>query len=122
MQRFTTNVKYEYNPLFFQAEDGIRFRNVTGVQTCALPISITFSKYSLKTVLPDRVRPSIESIGVSIAFQIKFLRSEERRVGKEDRCRCKPAQEKKNMKQLHEKRTETNRRDDSTNITDSESL
>src|SRR5438067_627070 len=24
---------------FFQAEDGIRFRNVTGVQTCALPIS-----------------------------------------------------------------------------------
>src|SRR6266513_3513010 len=26
--------------LFFQAEDGIRYRNVTGVQTCALPISI----------------------------------------------------------------------------------
>src|SRR5699024_11650512 len=25
--------------LFFQAEDGIRYRNVTGVQTCALPIS-----------------------------------------------------------------------------------
>src|SRR5438067_1741496 len=25
--------------LFFQAEDGIRSRNVTGVQTCALPIS-----------------------------------------------------------------------------------
>src|SRR5699024_11434217 len=24
--------------LFFQAEDGIRARNVTGVQTCALPI------------------------------------------------------------------------------------
>src|SRR5438067_6901651 len=24
---------------FFQAEDGIRHRNVTGVQTCALPIS-----------------------------------------------------------------------------------
>src|SRR5207249_8997419 len=24
---------------FFQAEDGIRDRNVTGVQTCALPIS-----------------------------------------------------------------------------------
>src|SRR5207249_7114316 len=29
---------------FFQAEDGIRDRNVTGVQTCALPIlSITFA-------------------------------------------------------------------------------
>src|SRR5699024_11257012 len=26
--------------LFFQAEDGIRYRNVTGVQTCALPILI----------------------------------------------------------------------------------
>src|SRR5699024_2731865 len=25
---------------FFQAEDGIRVRNVTGVQTCALPISL----------------------------------------------------------------------------------
>src|SRR5438067_5189954 len=32
----------DYNLLiffFFQAEDGIRDRNVTGVQTCALPIS-----------------------------------------------------------------------------------
>src|SRR5699024_9843851 len=28
---------------FFQAEDGIRDRNVTGVQTCALPISVAFS-------------------------------------------------------------------------------
>src|SRR5699024_11810704 len=26
---------------FFQAEDGIRDRNVTGVQTCALPISFS---------------------------------------------------------------------------------
>src|SRR6266540_5666698 len=26
---------------FFQAEDGIRYRDVTGVQTCALPISLT---------------------------------------------------------------------------------
>src|SRR5207248_8578058 len=34
---------------FFQAEDGIRDRTVTGVQTCALPISSTndirFNKY-----------------------------------------------------------------------------
>src|SRR5699024_11938981 len=28
-----------YDLFFFQAEDGIRDRNVTGVQTCALPIS-----------------------------------------------------------------------------------
>src|SRR5699024_3258090 len=36
---------------FFQAEDGIRDRNVTGVQTCALPIS--FSICSLKTGITD---------------------------------------------------------------------
>src|SRR5699024_11822730 len=29
---------------FFQAEDGIRDRNVTGVQTCALPISSAEAK------------------------------------------------------------------------------
>src|SRR5699024_4126055 len=28
---------------FFQAEDGIRDRNVTGVQTCALPILVSFN-------------------------------------------------------------------------------
>src|SRR5207249_8650023 len=28
---------------FFQAEDGIRDRNVTGVQTCALPICFVFA-------------------------------------------------------------------------------
>src|SRR5699024_11877392 len=31
---------------FFQAEDGIRDRNVTGVQTCALPISMLDSPRS----------------------------------------------------------------------------
>src|SRR5699024_530166 len=30
---------------FFQAEDGIRDRNVTGVQTCALPISLPVLEY-----------------------------------------------------------------------------
>src|SRR5699024_12215955 len=34
----------------FQAEDGIRDRNVTGVQTCALPISEAFP--FLRNVLP----------------------------------------------------------------------
>src|SRR5699024_11915050 len=29
---------------FFQAEDGIRARNVTGVQTCALPIYCRFGQ------------------------------------------------------------------------------
>src|SRR5699024_11846041 len=31
-------VIFHYCCFFFQAEDGIRDRNVTGVQTCALPI------------------------------------------------------------------------------------
>src|SRR2546425_8549463 len=30
---------------FFQAEDGIRDKLVTGVQTCALPISLTFDRH-----------------------------------------------------------------------------
>src|SRR5207249_7643117 len=32
-----------------QAEDGIRDRNVTGVQTCALPIFVVFDDYKLRT-------------------------------------------------------------------------
>src|SRR5437868_7539432 len=35
----TIMLKSRYVIFFFQAEDGIRDRNVTGVQTCALPIS-----------------------------------------------------------------------------------
>src|SRR5437879_11342534 len=38
---------------FFQAEDGIRDTSVTGVQTCALPISITDSGPALVTVEYD---------------------------------------------------------------------
>src|SRR5215207_595478 len=37
---------------FFQAEDGIRDPLVTGVQTCALPIS--FRSLSLRRILPMR--------------------------------------------------------------------
>src|SRR5699024_12686457 len=39
---------------FFQAEDGIRDRNVTGVQTCALPISIFESFDSME---PGGIEP-----------------------------------------------------------------
>src|SRR5438067_12833748 len=35
---------------FFQAEDGIRDRNVTGVQTCALPISLAGLRSSTKNL------------------------------------------------------------------------
>src|SRR5699024_11542683 len=34
--------------IFFQAEDGIRDRNVTGVQTCALPICGALTRESLR--------------------------------------------------------------------------
>src|SRR5438067_9224085 len=39
---------------FFQAEDGIRDRNVTGVQTCALPILLGLD---LQQVLPETTDP-----------------------------------------------------------------
>src|SRR5205085_9388647 len=78
---------------FFQAEDGIRDLTVTGVQTCALPISLAHaarqalercvrkSGYAKKRKEYDRwnknaKNPVWRGIG---------LRSEERRVGKE--CR-----------------------------------
>src|SRR5256885_10278354 len=42
-----------YVGFFFQAEDGIRDYKVTGVQTCALPISIMLTRFpSLGTLLP----------------------------------------------------------------------
>src|SRR2546428_11538149 len=37
---------------FFQAEDGIRYLIVTGVQTCALPISIRYSNRSENCIVP----------------------------------------------------------------------
>src|SRR5699024_11900695 len=40
---------------FFQAEDGIRDRNVTGVQTCALPISVSPHPH---LVLANATRPA----------------------------------------------------------------
>src|SRR5437016_9503220 len=80
---------------FFQAEDGIRDWSVTGVQTCALPISRHLSwigaafGLTLHTLLD----------GVALAASVELdrhaghthgLRSEERRVGKECRSRWSP--------------------------------
>src|SRR5437667_4649464 len=39
-----------YSCFFFQAEDGIRDRDVTGVQTCALPISVTFTNKAAEEI------------------------------------------------------------------------
>src|SRR5438105_10468014 len=59
-------------PFFFQAEDGIRYPLVTGVQTCALPISLLVRPIFFPTTLA----PSAFFISISAS------RSEERRVGK----------------------------------------
>src|SRR5207249_7690391 len=68
---------------FFQAEDGIRDRNVTGVQTCALPISPL-----VRGFMGDDL--SAEDLFDRTQVEIGFLRSEERRVGKECRSRWWP--------------------------------
>src|SRR5207253_3622299 len=47
---------------FFQAEDGIRDGHVTGVQTCALPISVAPPS---RSVLPATVRARLARICVS---------------------------------------------------------
>src|SRR5690606_40561741 len=98
------------------AEDGIRDFHVTGVQTCALPISDYFEKTRLMVQQftnarePEEIiftKGTTESINlVAATFGRKFVqqgdeiiisslehhsnivRSEERRVGKECRTRC----------------------------------
>ena len=44
---------------FFQAEDGIRDWSVTGVQTCALPISIILNIFFLYSVSTSPQSPDI---------------------------------------------------------------
>src|SRR5207249_9656468 len=97
---------------FFQAEDGIRDRNVTGVQTCALPISGLRHPHATNLVggpalagsslrcllllrLPSRRPPSglPFRVGLGGARQCRRpppSRSEERRVGKEGSGRWWP--------------------------------
>src|SRR3712207_8075189 len=90
---------------FFQAEDGIRDIGVTGVQTCALPISISHAggPYPCDTGdLAARGGPLIElrtpgeldamrAAGAVVADMLAAVRrSEERRVGKECRSRWSP--------------------------------
>src|SRR5207249_9206436 len=97
---------------FFQAEDGIRDRNVTGVQTCALPIwTAPFDVVLAPDRLLDPTRAaegralidlvaSYRDLGAtvmnlrfahrSLPHYLEQLRSEERRVGKECRSRRSP--------------------------------
>src|SRR5207249_9386743 len=88
---------------FFQAEDGIRDRNVTGVQTCALPISLRrlagalaprrglvggpAARPAVGPLLPGPSRHArLLSSARAHGVRARGSRSEERRVGKE--CRC----------------------------------
>src|SRR5260370_23580262 len=92
---------------FFQAEDGIRDSSVTGVQTCALPISHAkrradaaalvgplpsqkrIHQTACRTGAISRFRPAFGA-GVPYDRQTDERRSEERRVGKECRSRWSP--------------------------------
>src|SRR5260221_7936877 len=106
---FTTNsVSLFSSFFFFQAEDGIRDHCVTGVQTCALPISERFLPAALYRIyyicFERRGQESLR--GLAFFFGILFItevalvlifgvdyrmvRSEERRVGKECRSRWSP--------------------------------
>src|SRR3989440_4126449 len=90
---------------FFQAEDGIRDLIVTGVQTCALPISITAGTDigaiaaainllipipAVVLVLPIAIAIVVLQIWGTYKLIAKIFRSEERRVGKECRSRWSP--------------------------------
>src|SRR2546429_892895 len=91
---------------FFQAEDGIRDVAVTGVQTCALPISCTqqmrmvaerhVSQFKLASALDvDLFRTIDQDVADRLIGHQRFeravpQRSEERRVGKECRSRWSP--------------------------------
>src|SRR5690606_39722564 len=88
-----------YFSFFFQAEDGIRDFHVTGVQTCALPISGRSPSLAESSAFEhDRARVStghVETRGVRARVDPNAApgppetgprlgkRSEERRVGKE---------------------------------------
>src|SRR5256885_10283600 len=91
---------------FFQAEDGIRDYKVTGVQTCALPISAGFDnrgqylqrgdqpvagrRIVAQDDVPGLLAAEIAAEAAHLLDDVTVARSEERRVGKECRSRWSP--------------------------------
>src|SRR2546425_7463416 len=87
---------------FFQAEDGIRDKLVTGVQTCALPILLKRDACSAALrrkavfLISQKRSDETEDVLLDIAQHDpdsdvrQQARSEERRVGKECRSRWSP--------------------------------
>src|SRR5690625_7864078 len=100
---------------FFQAEDGIRDGHVTGVQTCALPISQlscapTWPPGSRRRAAWAAVAPGAPAAPAG-APETPHARSEERRVGKECRSRGSPEHEKKKKgRQTRDERSTGTRR------------
>src|SRR5690606_41060196 len=71
-------------PFFFQAEDSIRDFHVTGVQTCALPISLELVEEVEDDLSQRKVEVELDPAGVQVFHPVVHpARSEERRVGKE---------------------------------------
>src|SRR5699024_11909860 len=90
MSRRHRDIIYVKRYFFFQAEDGIRDRNVTGVQTCALPI---WARRWRGRVRRTRGAPRARAHGTGRPRSVRSrrrARSEERRVGKEGRARGEP--------------------------------
>src|SRR5437868_8566520 len=56
---------------FFQAEDGIRDRNVTGVQTCALPIFLLAADDPASAVYVGGKQKACAEVGMA-AFDIRL--------------------------------------------------
>src|SRR5207253_6625720 len=80
---------------FFQAEDGIRDGHVTGVQTCALPISADPAGPPEHACLLHPPGLGVAGVGSAQGQRVVADRSEERRVGKECRSRWSTYYEKK---------------------------
>src|SRR5687767_10663244 len=80
---------------FFQAEDGIRDKLVTGVQTCALPICARLGRLDLDGGQHRGLRVAKHVSIRAVVVHMERARSEERRVGKECRSRWSPYDEKK---------------------------
>src|SRR2546423_13946614 len=83
---------------FFQAEDGIRDKLVTGVQTCALPISRRRARGAARRARAGR--PGWPPLRRRPWWLRSRRRSEERRVGEECRSRWSPYHLKKKNNKL----------------------
>ena len=57
---------------FFQAEDGIRDYDVTGVQTCALPIYFDQGKYRMAIKNLSRLLLHDDFVDIGKSFQLKI--------------------------------------------------